>query len=148
MNSIDHLHLCPMHGAIVTAWFPFDRDLALSHVVRLWLDRNMSLYWRLINAGAMDAGLDENAAQDWLAENCYKVAKGCPICHDLHPAGLLSSASQATYATLAATHPYWRISVHVLRIERLQKGAAGYLARLTPVEIKQKRAEAVEPFWN
>ncbi len=145
--KVDQLQLCPAHGAMVTAWFPFDRDLALSHVVRLWVDRNMGLYWRLINTGAMEAGLDENAAQDWLAENCYKVANGCPVCHDLQPGSLLSKASQATYATLSVTHPYWRISTYVLRVERMHKGAA-YLARLAPVEIERKCADAVEPWWN
>jgi hypothetical protein len=147
--EVAHLKLCQQHDALLTAWFPFDLDLAISHTLRLWLERNLQWYWRMRPAVYLQQQpMDEIEAQRWMAKNCQTVAAGCPICHDVHPDALLARISCATKETLLGAYPYWRVGSDVMRVQGMVKGRAGYLASLHVMGTEVKREDSPEPWWN
>jgi hypothetical protein len=149
VKQLEALQICSKHGDLINSWFPYDADLAAAHAVRLWLERGVQWYWRAQDLrGAPPTITMQEDARAWLVENCYKVAHGCPICHDISPSYLLSRASRATKETILAAAPNWRVDNVVVHVPGLHKGQAAYLARLTVMGTEVKRENALEQWWN
>lgn len=148
MSKLDRLTMCQRHSDILRAWFgeADDVDVAASHAIRLWLERNLRWYWLMNDLRGTPNPFDERAAEEWLTENCQNIAAGCPVCHDLSPTFLLARAGRATQETLLGAFPYWRVSSCVIPVPGLDKGQTAYIARLTAVEVKQQ--DAPEQWWN
>jgi hypothetical protein len=149
MKQLEALHICERHSALINSWYPFDAKLASAHIIRLWLERGVQWYWRMQDLRGAEPTADmEYDARAWLAENCRKVAAGCPVCHDTHPTVLLARASRATAETLLGAFPNWRVDSTVVIVPGVSMGRAAHLAHLRVVGTEVKRESAPEQWWN
>lgn len=151
MTTLDRLTICAQHADRLRFWFAEDVDVAASQVIRLWIERNLRWYWLMNDLSAAPDPFDENAAMDWLAGNCAKVADGCPVCHDVNPNGLLARAAEAARRTLIESYPYWTVGSNVKRIFGANPGATIYLSTTAaePMSLDAgARKHAPESWWN
>jgi hypothetical protein len=143
MSGTHQLRLCSTHAAHMGYWFTERQELALGHMWRLWIDRGLPCYRRILRR---DEVYDEGRAMEWLHRNCWTVSAGCPICHDPQPSLLLTRIHRAVEESLLSLAPRWRIGQGMALRFAYADGRAAYIAPLTALE--ERKADDTEAWWN